>query len=204
MNERIGEVKREASFHVLLLPSDDDELINNTMQIRCTAKNNPACSGEVRTVMITDMNYYPVARYHFDLSGTAFGSMARPGMNDRLRHAGIIDMQFRRVACDHRGLTVNFHVEAGSNRNYLAVLVEYANKAGTVVQMEVMESGSGGQWMLMRRSWGSVWRLDSYRPLRGPFSMRIRSESGSTLVAYNVIPANWRPNTDYRSYVQFT
>jgi hypothetical protein len=50
--------------------------------------------------MITDMNYYPVATYHFDLSGTAFGSMADWGLNDKLRHAGIIDMQFRRSIVD--------------------------------------------------------------------------------------------------------
>jgi hypothetical protein len=42
------------------------------------------------------MNYYPVSRYHFDLSGTAFGRMAKYGRNDELRHAGIIDMQFKR------------------------------------------------------------------------------------------------------------
>jgi hypothetical protein len=50
--------------------------------------------------MITDMNYYPVAKYHFDLSGTAFGGMAQPGRDNELRHAGIIDIQFRRsVTC---------------------------------------------------------------------------------------------------------
>jgi hypothetical protein len=63
-------------------------------QIRCV--NNDACSGNPETVIITDMNYYPVSKYHFDLSGTAFGAMAKPGRNDELRHAGIIDIQFKR------------------------------------------------------------------------------------------------------------
>jgi hypothetical protein len=148
------------------------------------------------------MNYYPVARYHFDLSGTAFGAMAKPGLSDKLRHAGIIDMQFRRVPCNHRGLTINFHVHHTSNPNYLAVLVEYANKEGTVVQMDLKERGSR-YWTPMRRSWGSIWRIDSGHRLQGPFSLRIRGESGKTLVAKNVIPANWRPGADYRSSVQF-
>ena len=68
------------------------------LQIRCT--NHAACSGNPETVIITDMNYYPVSKYHFDLSGTAFGAMAKPGRNDELRHAGIIDIQFKRwVTC---------------------------------------------------------------------------------------------------------
>ena len=53
-----------------------------------------------KTVIITDMNYYPVSKYHFDLSGTAFGRLAKPGLNDKLRHSGIIDIEFTRsVVC---------------------------------------------------------------------------------------------------------
>uniref|UniRef100_A0ACD5TIH2 Uncharacterized protein n=1 Tax=Avena sativa TaxID=4498 RepID=A0ACD5TIH2_AVESA len=173
-------------------------------RIRCV--NNRACSGKPETVMITDMNYYPVAKYHFDLSGTAFGAMAKPGQNDKLRHAGIIDIQFRRVRCKHQGLMVTFHVQRGSNPNYLAVLVEYANRDGTVVRMELMQSKNGrptGYWEPMTHSWGAIFRKDTKRPLQGPFSLRIRSESGKTLVANQVIPANWKPDTAYRSNVQF-
>ena len=72
--------------------------LSRISQIRCT--KDKSCSGKVETVIITDMNYYPVSKYHFDLSGTAFGAMAKPGRNDELRHAGIIDIQFKRwVTC---------------------------------------------------------------------------------------------------------
>jgi hypothetical protein len=65
-----------------------------------------ACSGLPETVIITDMNYYPVAPYHFDLSGTAFGAMAKDDRNDELRHAGIIDIQFKRYIVLHAVLCV--------------------------------------------------------------------------------------------------
>ena len=56
----------------------------------------------------------------------------------------------------------------------------------------------------MRESWGNVWRMDTNHRMQAPFSIRIRNESGKTLVARNVIPANWRPNTFYRSFVQYS
>ncbi|KAL6847685.1 hypothetical protein ACP4OV_022473 [Aristida adscensionis] len=176
-------------------------------QIRCLA--HPACSGVPETVIITDMNYYPVAPFHFDLSGTAFGAMARDDRNDELRHAGIIDIQFKRVPCLYPGLTVTFHVEHGSNPYYLAVLVEYENGDGDVVQVDLMESTAAedgeptGVWVPMHESWGSIWRMDSRRPLQGPFSLRITNESGKTLVADQVIPADWQPDSVYSSIVQF-
>lgn len=175
-------------------------------KIKCT--KHKACSGRSETVVITDMNYYPVAPYHFDLSGTAFGKLAKPGRNDELRHAGIIDIHFTRVPCEFPGLKIGFHVEEGSNAVYMAILVEYENGDGDVVQVDLMESGrggrGGGRWTRMRESWGSVWRLDSNHRLQAPFSIRIRNESGKTLVARNVIPKNWRPNTFYRSIVQYS
>uniref|UniRef100_A0A0D9VN96 Expansin-like EG45 domain-containing protein n=2 Tax=Leersia perrieri TaxID=77586 RepID=A0A0D9VN96_9ORYZ len=178
-------------------------------QIRCVA--HQACSGVPEIVIITDMNYYPVSLYHFDLSGTAFGAMAKDNRNDELRHAGIIDIQFRRVPCQYAGLTVTFHVEQGSNPNYLAILVEYENGDGDVVQVDIMESRPAadgtlvptGVWTPMRESWGSIWRLDTNHPQQGPFSLRITNESGKSLVADDVIPADWQPNAVYSSLVQF-
>ncbi|XP_047049244.1 expansin-B2-like [Lolium rigidum] len=176
-------------------------------QIRCTRTNNPACSGQTKTVVITDMNYYPVAKYHFDLSGTAFGALAMPGQNDQLRHAGIIDMQFRRVPCNFAGMKLGFYVLRGANPNYLPVLVQYANRDGTVVKMDLMRSTNGrptGRWEPMYRSWGSVWRCDSRDALLGPLSLRVTSESGKTLVANNVIPNGWKGDTIYSSNIQFS
>jgi hypothetical protein len=180
-------------------------------KIRCS--KHSACSGRTETVVITDMNYSPMppAAYHFDLSGTAFGKLAKPGRNDDLRRAGVIDIQFARVPCEFPGLKVGFHVQEGSTQVYFAVLVENENGDGDVVQVDLMESAAaaaaprrGRGWTAMRESWGSIWRLDSNHRLQPPFSIRLRSDSGKTLVARDVIPVNWRPNTFYRSFVQYS
>ena len=62
-------------------------------KVKCT--DNAACSGNPVTVMIADEcpDCPPV---HFDLSGTALGSMANPGQADNLRNYGQLNVQYRR------------------------------------------------------------------------------------------------------------
>ena len=87
-----------------------------------------------------------------------------------------------RVPCNYPGQKVTFHVEEGSNPVYFAVLVEFEDGDGDVVQVDLMEANSG-YWTPMRESWGSIWRLDANHRLQAPFSLRITNESGRKLVA---------------------
>jgi hypothetical protein len=68
-----------------------------------TASTTALAPTTTETVIITDMNYYPVSKYHFDLSGTTFGRLAKLGLNDKLRHSGIIDIKFTRIHRRHWG-----------------------------------------------------------------------------------------------------
>ena len=59
------------------------------------------------------------------------------------------------MPCNYPGQKVTFHVEEGSNPVYFAVLVEFEDGDGDVVQVDLMEANSG-YWTPMRESWGSI------------------------------------------------
>ncbi|KAK9095456.1 hypothetical protein Scep_026925 [Stephania cephalantha] len=171
-------------------------------QVKCS--QNEACSGNPATVVITDECPGCVSEAtHFDLSGTSFGAMAISGQADKLRNAGVLQIQYRRVECNYPGTKLAFHVDPGSNDHYFSTLVEYEDGDGDLRGVE-LKAGSGSEWQKMDESWGAVWKFNSGSKLQGPLSLRLTAkDSGKTLVASNVIPAGWTPGSTYRSVVNF-
>jgi hypothetical protein len=176
-------------------------------QVKCDKNCHPECSNVAQTIVITDINDGRWAKYYFDMSGTSFGSMAKPGRNAALRKAGKISIMFRRVPCNWPNVKITFYILRGANPYYLPVMPENVNRDGALVKMEIMRSDNGVPtklWEPMYRSVGAVWRRDSGNPLKGPLSFRVTTESGQTLIATNVIPAGWKGGCGYTSKIQFT
>ncbi|CAL1403573.1 unnamed protein product [Linum trigynum] len=174
-------------------------------EVKCTS--NQACSGSPVTVVIADQcpgGPCDAESAHFDLSGTAFGAMAKQGAADQLRAAGQLQIQHRRVPCFYPGTTISFAVDAGSNQFYLATVIEFENGDGELGYVEMKQAANSDPWVPMQRSWGAQWKLNSGSALRAPLSFRLTSATSKrSVVAENVIPYGWTPGQTYWSNVNF-
>ncbi|KAK2981464.1 hypothetical protein RJ640_017486 [Escallonia rubra] len=172
-------------------------------QVKCT--QNEACSGHPVTVTITDecpgCNSSPV---HFDLSGTAFGAMAKPGQADALRTAGLLNIEHTRVPCNYiRSTDLAFRVDAGSNPYYFACVIEYEKGDGDLALVEI-RAANWNDWAPMQQSWGATWKIQLPNGAQPPFSIRLTSlEYRKILVAENVIPPSWVPGNTYGTRINF-
>ncbi|XP_015950837.3 putative expansin-B2 [Arachis duranensis] len=172
-------------------------------EVKCT--ENEACSGETVTVMISDQCPGCPAT-HFDLSGFAFGSLAKPGQQDNLRNAGRINLQYQRVSCSF-GQPIVFTIDNGANQYYFATEIEYENGEGNLVDVELKQANQDS-WIPMKRLWGARWVLNLGSLMQPPFSLKLTETSvngsSKTIEANNVIPAGWQPGQVIRSAINFT
>ncbi|XP_022897455.1 expansin-B6-like [Olea europaea var. sylvestris] len=175
-------------------------------QVKCT--ENMECSGY--PVPITITNECPGAcndqHFHFDLSYKAFRLLAKRGQGFALQKHGIINIQYRRVQCSYRWTPIVFRIAKGSIRGqYLAFASEFVNGDGDVGAVELIVS-KNNVVLPMTISYGATWATGFSIPDTsiGPYSVRLTTiESGRTILATNVIPADWAPGQEYRSSVNF-
>ncbi|KAK9757809.1 hypothetical protein RND81_01G187500 [Saponaria officinalis] len=98
-------------------------------QVKCTT--NEACSGNPVTITMADECPGCTSEaVHFDLSGTAFGALAKSGLDDQLRNVGVLQVQYRMVKCDYPGVMVAIKVDPGANPYYFAAAIEYKDGTG--------------------------------------------------------------------------
>ncbi|KAI3444734.1 hypothetical protein Pfo_001399 [Paulownia fortunei] len=172
-------------------------------QVKCT--QNPACSSNPVTVTITDECACDSENVHFDLSGAAFGAMAKPGQAEILRGAGTFNVDYRRVPCDYPDTTLAFDIDPGSNSNYFAYVVKYVKGDGDLSSVELQTMNSNhDEWLPMLHSWGATWKIDLASGVKAPFSIRLTTlQTKKVIVAKHVIPDDWEPGKSYISLVNF-
>ncbi|XP_076941153.1 expansin-B15-like [Bidens hawaiensis] len=171
-------------------------------QLKCNRK--PYCSGYPVTVTITDecpgaCNNVP---FHFDLSGHAFGAMANPGQAANLRNLGQVDIQFQRVPCNYGATNIAFKIDSGTNPNWFAVRIEFAEGDGALQSVEIAPSGTRN-FIPMKNLWGEVWFANINPSFSGPFSFRLTSPVNQVVVARNVVPSGYALGKTYYSNVNF-
>ncbi|GJW15261.1 expansin-B15-like protein [Tanacetum coccineum] len=164
----------------------------------------PYCTGKPINVTISNecpgkCNEVP---FHFDLSGFAFGAMANPGQEHNLRQLGQVDIQYKRVPCNYGLTKIAFKLNDKNNANWFAMAIEYTNGDGGFRSVEMAPNGTQ-IFSPMDNIWGAVWKKDITETFKSPYSFRLTSPDGKTIIASNVIPVKFTNGQKYSSNVNF-
>ncbi|CDY48362.1 BnaC04g22130D [Brassica napus] len=165
--------------------------------------HHPFCTKRPVKVMISDeCPGCTKSAVHFDLSGRAFGALAKPGQGDQLRNLGELKVKYKRVFCEHPNSKIAIHIDPGANPYYMSFAVKFVNGDGNFECVEVKPAGE--TYIKMEAMRSAVWKLNAGRALKGPFDVRLTSAVTKTvLVAKCVIPEKWSPGAIYHSHVNF-
>nr|AFK46747.1 unknown [Lotus japonicus] len=170
-------------------------------QLRC--KNPALCKKEGARVVLTDLN--PNNQTEFVLSSRAFVAMAQDGKGQQILKLGIVDIEYKRVACEFKNQNLAVRVEESSKKpDYLAIKFLYQGGQTEIVGVDVAQVGSSN-WRFMSRNHGAVW--DTSRVPQGPLQFRLvvtAGYDGKWVWAQKVLPLDWKNGVIYDSGVKIT
>ncbi|KAH9605898.1 hypothetical protein KSS87_001595 [Heliosperma pusillum] len=125
-------------------------------QVRCTAG---WCTDEGVTVVATD--YGAGDGTDFIFPAEVYSEMAQPGFEGDLLSCGVVEIEYRRVACDFGGSTLIIKVHKATNYpHYLAIIILYPPGVYDVVGVQIWQEDSQ-TWRDMRKPYGAVWDMEN-------------------------------------------
>ncbi|KAG6554006.1 hypothetical protein Mapa_004923 [Marchantia paleacea] len=162
-------------------------------EIRCVA--SWACYLGNPSTIVTATNFCPAnwlkptnnggwcnpPRQHFDMSKPAFEKIAA-------WRAGIVPVAYRRVPCSKQG-SMEFRIEG--NPWWHIVFITNVGGPGDLGEVYIRGS-STKRWVRMSHNWGVGYQVFGGYLGEGLSFMVISSSNFETVMAWNVVPANWQ------------
>ncbi|XP_023529771.1 expansin-like A2 [Cucurbita pepo subsp. pepo] len=169
-------------------------------RVRC--KNKEMCNKEGTKIVVTDGN--ESSQTGLVISKKAFSEMALSGKEELLIIEGVVDVQFKRVPCEHKDKNLMVRVEEMSKYpTYLAIKLLYQGGQTEIASMEIAKVGESN-WAPMARNYGAVWNSKHHVP-EGPLQLRFMVTSGfdkKWIETKSVLPADWRHGQIYDTRIQ--